>query len=274
MNTITSKSMAAWAVLTACLIAIPALASKAPQVESLKKNLKAVPVLEMPATAAGLVSAATTDEREATAMAVIQAAAELRPAAIVSVVGAVVRALPDSASAIAATAAAKQPKQAGAIAKAAAAAAPGQAAKVVWAVCRQVPTQYNVVAVAVFQAVPGAGREILSAVSLAVPSLKPFIDRASTDSSGHALPVPTVIAETEQLVGTTAVAQRVSAEKLLTLNTTVSSSSMPKFEPMSLMGPPPVVGPPFTTPAGTPTEFSRTNTIIVPIGQGRNYSGS
>lgn len=268
-----SKSMAAWAVVTACLIAIPAFASKAPQVESLKKSLKAVPVVEMPAKAAELVSAAATDEREATATSVIQAVAELKPAAVVSVVGAVVRALPDSASAIAAAAAAQQPKLAGAITKAAASAAPGQAAKIVWAVCKQVPTKYNDVAIAAFQAAPGAGKEILSAVSVAVPSLKAFIDRTSTDSSGRTLPVPTVIAETEQLVGTTAVAQRVSAEKFLTQNTDASPSTTPKFEAMPLMGPPPVVGPVFTPLSGTPTEINRTNTVQVPPGGGRNYSG-
>jgi hypothetical protein len=273
-KTTPSKFMAGWAVVTACLVAIPTLASNTPQVESLKKNLKAVSVLEMPAKAADLVSAATSDEREVTAMAVILAAVELKPAAIAPVVGAVSRVAPDAAPSVAATAAMRQPKQAGAITKAAAAAAPGQAAKIAGAVCKQVPTKYNEVAIAAFQAVPGAGKEILNAVVLAVPSLKPFIERSSTDAAGNALVVPAVIADTEQLLATAAVAQKISSDQILTRDTAASSASLPKYEPMAAPMGPPVVGPPFTPVSGSPTEMNRTNTVEVPPGGGRNYSGS
>ena len=133
-------------VAAALLFALPALAGKAPQVEALKKSLKAVPVLELPAKAAQLVSEATTDERESVALGVVVAVAQFKPAALASVVGAVVRVAPDLAVAIAKTAASLQSKQAGAITQAAAMAAPGQMDKIVSAVAQTQETAAETVA--------------------------------------------------------------------------------------------------------------------------------
>jgi hypothetical protein len=124
-------------IMAAVLLALPALASKAPQVEALKKSLKAVPVLEMPAKAAQLVSEAKADEREFVAVTVVVAAAQIRPAAIAAVVGAVVRVVPELAPSVAVAAVTQQPKQASEITQAAAAAAPSQAGKIVSAVTQK-----------------------------------------------------------------------------------------------------------------------------------------
>jgi len=134
MKTNLVNTLARSVVTAALLFALPVLAGKAPQVEALKRSLKAVPVLELPAKAAQMVSDAKADERESVALAVVVAVAQFKPAALVSVVGAIVRVAPEMASSIAKTAAKQQPKQASAIAQAAVAAAPGQADKIVVAV--------------------------------------------------------------------------------------------------------------------------------------------
>jgi len=206
-------------VITSALIAaLPAFASKTPQVEGIKKSLSAVPVLEMPAKAAQLVSETSAADRSAMSLAVIQAVSQLKPTAIAPVVGAVVRVIPDEAASIAALATKLQPKQASAITRAAVAAAPSQTGKIVAAVCKQAPKKYDEVATAAIQVAPGAGKEISEAVALTLPERK---------------------AEVASIV--------------------------------SLAGPP-VVGPPFTSVPGSPTEIGRTNAVLVPPGGGREYS--
>jgi len=146
MKTTLLNSLTGWVATTALLVALPAMAIKAPQVEALKKSLKSVPVLEMPAKAAQAVTEAKVDERDSVALAVIVAAAQVKPAALVPVVSAVIRVVPELAADIASTAVAQQPKQAGAITQAAVAAAPSQADKIVRAVAAAQPLPSSKVA--------------------------------------------------------------------------------------------------------------------------------
>lgn len=101
------------------------------RVSALSVTLKSVPVAEMPAKAANLVSQAVPAEQTVMAVAVVQAGIKVRPAATPSLVGAVCRVAPTAAAQVVAAASALQPTQSGAITRAAAAAAPGYAATVV-----------------------------------------------------------------------------------------------------------------------------------------------
>lgn len=252
-----------------------AFADKALPTDVIKQELKGVAAPELGAKAAQLVFNASEKSRQSTAESVISTAIGLRPVAAVSVVSAIARENPEVAPAVAARAAAALPKQAAAIASAAAGAAPTQAGKIVFAVCQAVPTKYSAVATAVAQAVPYAGKEIIAAVSSALPSLKPFVDRADSSSTGQTKSVATIMAQTESLVAYAAPLIGSSPEKIVT-----STASTPK--PLALLStsdgpgyvalPPPTIGPPFTPFGGSPTELSRTNTGEIPVG-GIRYSG-
>lgn len=242
-----------------------ALAGKSPQLDPIKKELRSVAVAEMPAQAARIVKQAKADAVESTTECVVTAVTEIRPVAIVSVVSAIARQNPEMASVAAAKAAALQPKEAPAIARAAAGAAPGQAAKIVYAVCKVVPTRYAQVAVAVAQVDPAATKVVLAAVNLAIPSLQSFVVRASagnpTASMGQ------LMAQTEGLVQAAAQRANTTPEQLITTPAPVASG--PVFAPL----PPPTFGPPYQPLGGTPIVVNRTNTVEVPPGGGRNYSG-
>jgi hypothetical protein len=252
-----------------------AFAGKAVSADVIKKELKSVPAPELGAKAAQLVSNAGENVRQTTAEAVISTAIGFRPVTAVSVVSAIARENPEVAPAVAARAASLVPKQSAAIASAAAGAAPAQAGKIVFAVCQAVPTKYCAVATAVAQAVPYAGKEIIAAVTSALPSLKPFVDRADSSSTGQSKSVATIMAQTESLVAYAAPLAGSSPEKIVT-----SSASSPKplaFLPTSdglgyVPLPPPTVGPPYTPAGGPPTELSNSETGEIPVG-GVRYSG-
>ncbi len=269
----TSSCFVAVAFTAAVLIATPAFADKSPQVDTFKTALKSVPVPEMGAKAAQLVSEAKADVRQSTAEAVVAAVVELKPVAAVSVVSAIARENPDVAPAVAARAASALPKDAVAIARAAAGAAPAQAAKIVLAVCKAVPTQYAAVATAVAQAVPYASKEIVEAVTTALPSLKPFVDRADSSLAGRVESVQTIMAQTESLVAYTAKLRGSSPEQILTDPAWASPTPSPgSAAPVVAALPPPTIGPPFIPLGGTPTELRFVNTSPIPPG-GSRYSG-
>ena len=251
--------------ILAGLVLNVAVAGKSPQFDSIKKELRAGATAEMPAKAAQIVKQAKADRAESTTEGVVTAVTEIRPAAVVAVVSAIARENPEMAAVAAAKAAALQPKEAPAIARAAVGAAPEQMAKIVYAVCKVVPTRYSQVAVAVAQVNPAATKEILAAVTLAVPSLRPFVDRASAGNLGASMGY--LMAQTEGLVQATAHGANITPEQLITAPTSVASG--PSFAPL----PPPTVGPPYQPIGGTPIVINRTNTVEVPPGGGRNYSG-
>ncbi len=251
--------------LTVCLSTNLVFAGKGSALDQVKQTLKAATPVEMPAKASQLVSQAEPKNRETMAESVVMATHAVRPVALIAVVSAVSRENSDVAPATAARAAALQPKDAAAMARAAAGAAPKQAAKIVYAVCKAAPTKYSQIAVAVAQVAPEAGKEIVAAVAEAVPALKPFVDRAST--GGSLASVGSIMAQTEGLVKATAQASKTTPEKLIT--TPVMASTSPVFA----LPPPSPPGPAYHPLPGTPAEVNVTNTIEVPPGGGRDYSG-
>jgi len=251
--------------LAVCLSTNVVFAGKSSAIDQVKQNLKAATPVELPARASLLVTQSDPKERETMAENVVVAAHAVRPVALVAVVSAVARDNPTVAPAVAARATALQPKEAAAIARAAAGAAPKEAAKIVYAVCKVAPTKYGQIAVAVAQVAPDAGKEIVAAVTEAVPALKPFVDRAS--AGGSVASVSSIMGQTEGLVQATAKASRTTPEKLITTPVLASTS------PVYALPPPSPPGPPYHTLPGTPAEVNVTNTIEVPPGGGRDYSG-
>ncbi len=253
------------AFTAAVLIGAPAFAGKSPQADAFKNELKSVPVPEMGAKAARLVSEAKAEARQSTAEAVVAAAVEFKPVAAGSVVSAIARENPDVAPAVAARAASALPNYAVVIARAAAGAAPAQAAKIVLAMCKAVPTQYAAVATAVAQAVPYASKEIVEAVTTALPSLKPFVDRADTSLAGRVESVQTIMAQTESLVAYTAKLRGSSPEQILTDPAWASPMPSPgSTAPVVAALPAPTIGPPFIPLGGIPTELKFINTFPIP----------
>src|SRR5258708_7922052 len=87
-------------------VAGPNLAMEA----SVKPVLTRVASLELPATAARLVTSAKSADKEATALAIVRVVAKLNPPALPSVVGAISKAQPSLAAKVADEAARLQPK--------------------------------------------------------------------------------------------------------------------------------------------------------------------
>lgn len=249
------------------------LAGNASAPDAFTSALSSVPVPEMPARAARLVAQAKPDSLKATTEAVISAASKLNPAATVAVVGAIAGQSTEVAQVAAAQAAKLQPKESAWIARAAAGSAPALAGKVVAAVCKAVPSQYAVVATAVAQVAPDSTSEILEAVVTAIPVLKPFVEQARKDVQGAEIGV--IMARTQTLVHESLKQMAANGHRAtfaaIAASSAANETSAPRTELSPL--PPPTVGPPFTPVAGPPTEINRTNTVEVPPGGGRNYSG-
>jgi hypothetical protein len=72
--------------------------------ENIRKALKNVTALELPAKASSLVAAADEKDREAVALTVIKVALRLHPSAAPAIVGAIIRTTPSVASSVVATA--------------------------------------------------------------------------------------------------------------------------------------------------------------------------
>jgi hypothetical protein len=146
----------------ALLLAVHVPAADSTPAVNYKQALSAVSVLEMPATAAQLVTRADAQQREVVTAAVVNNAADLKPTALPAVVGAIAKAQPDMAATAAAVAAAAQPKLAAEISKAAAAAAPKQALAIVAAVTKALPAAARNVALAVAEVAPDAAPTLIA----------------------------------------------------------------------------------------------------------------
>jgi hypothetical protein len=226
----------------------------------IKQSLAGVRIAELPAAAADLVK--NHSARDANyAAAVVRAALERNPASAPTVVGAVARVAPETAAPIALAAAKQERRMVLSIAKAAAAAAPEEAGAILTELCRAFPQDYHRITIAIAQGAPGADKELLAALERALPAIKPYLVMAAR----HAAPDATVI----QIVQRADPAIRHDANLN---NVSVGSFVTSEGEHQVSVVAPPVVGPPFTAPSGTPTELNRTDTILVVPGQGRNYS--
>jgi hypothetical protein len=243
------KRIVGIALSVAFLVACHSFGKDAPKVNPFMKTLAAVPYVELPAKATGLVLQTKPLARQAVTIDVVKAAVRINPVSAPAIVGAIARAVPEMASVAAGVAASEQPKQAAAIAKAAAAAAPSKAGPVVLAVCQAVPSAYRDIAAAVSQVVPGAAREILDAVASALPNLKLPIEQALAGYAGN---VPSV-ADTLSLAANTLQSSTISG---------TASSDMARG---------PTVGPPYIPLTTTPVTVTPGTSGQVPTG-GRNYA--
>jgi hypothetical protein len=101
---------------------------------SISSTLSSVPVPELPATGATLVTNAKNNDKQSVALEVIDFTASDHPSSIAAVVAALVGVLPNSAPLIASTAAKLLPNQASAIANAATGAAPNLGSQITSAI--------------------------------------------------------------------------------------------------------------------------------------------
>jgi hypothetical protein len=143
------------------------------------ETLSDASVLELPQTAARLVSEAPpTDQSNTAREALLKVATLARPGVIPFAVSAICRAAPNTAAEAVTTAAELQSQDALFIAKAALSAAPAKTQEIVEAVCRQVPQAYPWVAVMAAEENNAAGPQILKGISSALSVLASPIERA------------------------------------------------------------------------------------------------
>jgi hypothetical protein len=146
----TNKLTMIAAVIAALAISITsAQALTYKQVQEIKETVLGVPVPEMPAKAAELVTRAEKKDRHATAVTAVRAIIIKHRAAAPLVISAVSKAAPDLASAVAVAAAEVAHEQARAIAHAASTAAPEQAREIQMAVSKSVPVASTTIAASV-----------------------------------------------------------------------------------------------------------------------------
>lgn len=129
------------ALLVAFTLAAPsAFAITATQAKAVKKAVTSVPVAEMPAKAAELVSQASKEDREAVALTAVRAAIYKSRASAPLVVSAVAKVAPEFAASVSMAAAEMEAGQAGYIAQAASQAAPEAKSEIQASVSRGVET--------------------------------------------------------------------------------------------------------------------------------------
>jgi hypothetical protein len=164
-------TMAAFCVALATFSVTTAHALTSIQVQEIKTAILGVPVPEMPAKAAELVTKAEKRDRQAVAVTAVRTVAQKHSSAAPLVVSAVSKAAPEVAPAVAVAASDVSNDQAPALARAAAISAPTRASEVVAAVSQAVPSQAATVAAAVTAA------PLAAAVS-------PVMTRPSASSGG------------------------------------------------------------------------------------------
>jgi hypothetical protein len=190
----------------------------------LYSSLVAVPVLELPQTAAQLVAQAA--DKEARAVEVVRAVATMsQPDMLPFVVSAICRVAPEVAATTAATAVSLQPNEALPIAQSALTAAPAMVGAIVEAVCRQSPQYHSYVALLAAQEVPAARYQILLAVSDSVPALAPHLELAKSQASGQSL--GTLLRRADEL----AYVEQVESAKRSLVHDAVQKSASPTLNP-------------------------------------------
>jgi uncharacterized protein YbaA (DUF1428 family) len=161
--------------------------------------LSSVPVPEMPAKAAELVSGAPVADREQTAREVLRAVATMtRSGVLPYVVSAICRSNPETAGTAVATAIALQPDDILVFSEAAIKAAPERMADVVVAACKADPPSFANVALVASRQMPSSNDLVLVALVRAIPGLDPFLEKAEIQVGTNNFEA--VIKQTVQLV--------------------------------------------------------------------------
>jgi hypothetical protein len=148
--------MAALLAAIASFAVAPASALTSREAKELKATILSVPVPEMPAKGAELVTNASKENREATALTVVKAVVFKHKAAAPLVVSAISKVAPDLAPAVSAAAVEISSEQAVSIAKAAA---------------FQAPAHANEISAKVMQAAPAQSRFVAASLSSSAPQL-------------------------------------------------------------------------------------------------------
>ncbi len=139
-------TMAALCVAIATFTVTSASALTSIQVQEIKQAVLGVPVPEMPAKAAELVTKAEKKDRQAVAVTAVRAVLQKHRSVAPLVISAVTKADPELAATVAVAASETVNDQAPQIARAAAISAPAKASEVVAAVSHAVPSQASAVA--------------------------------------------------------------------------------------------------------------------------------
>jgi hypothetical protein len=258
-NLVSSVALIAGLAVSPCAFASSSSAD-------VSKDLAGSTAQELPVKAAGLVTKASSADKQDVAVAVVKAAIGMNPAVAVAIVSDIVRENPATAPVVAVTAITLQHKRIGLITKAAAAAAPSQAAKIVAALIKEFPRDYGVIALAVSEGAPRAGREILAVVAEYVPALQPYIQAtlanyASTDGN---VPIQAILSQSyNQALASGVVMSMVpssgAAKGATYAQTTSTASGAPTFSPPILSNP--TLGPPFSGTSNTVVTTYTTNSI-------------
>ena len=132
---------AAFCVAIATFTVTSASALTSIQLQEIKQAVLSVPVPEIPAKAAELVTKADKKDKQAVAVTAVRAAVLKHRAAAPLVISAISKAAPEIASAVAVAASELVNDQAPLIARAAAVSAPSKASEVIAAVSQAVPSQ-------------------------------------------------------------------------------------------------------------------------------------
>ena len=151
--------MAALLVAIASFAVAPANALTSREAKELKARILSVPVPEMPAKGAELVTSAKKENREATALTVVKAVVFKHKAAAPMVVSAISKVAPDLAPAVSAAAAEISNEQAVTIAQAAAFQAPAHASEISAKVMQAAPAQSRSIAASL----PSSGAQPIGA---------------------------------------------------------------------------------------------------------------
>jgi hypothetical protein len=233
--------------------------------DEMTKALVGSTVLELPATAAGLVAKASAATKQSVAAAVVKAALGVNPSAAVAVVAAVAHENPGTAPVVAVTAATLQHKRIDLIAKAAVHAAPSEAAKIVGALIKEFPQDYGIIAIAAAEGAPSAGGEILAVVGDYVPALQPAIKggvAASFAANNGNVPVEAILAQSyNQALTSGAVARPALVSPTPTMP---QASGVPSLSA-------PTQGPPYVPIVGPIINYGP-NQITPQVPGGRTYS--
>jgi hypothetical protein len=155
----------------------PLRANDSVQLADFKAKLSQVNLIDLPASASALVSAASDKNQESVTADAVRAAVTMKSTAAPSIVGAVAHTTPSMAARAALTAASMEHRQLAKIVKAAAAGAPSEAGNIVAALVKAYPAKIVEIAVAAGDGAPTSGRDILTAIGNVAPTLQPAIKK-------------------------------------------------------------------------------------------------
>jgi hypothetical protein len=135
------KQLVVGLIMASAVFAMPALALTSVESAALASSVAAAKVVEVPATVAKLISQATKEDRQQTAVATVVAAIKSHPSTIGTAITAAVKAAPEATEAIVAAALDAAPSSALTIVNAAAQGAPEQSQQIAAIAAKKMPAR-------------------------------------------------------------------------------------------------------------------------------------